>query len=90
MMKKNNLLSEIDKTTAYIENVMNNEKKGGLKDLIADLDRLKLKVVDDDLFNNPLRGFPRKYAEMYNDYLHPITNVLDKMEKSVDSYLEAN
>ncbi|YCH31207.1 hypothetical protein M1D48_03875 [Erwinia sp. D4-22] len=89
-MKKLNLLSEIDKATAYIENVMNNEKKGGLKDLIADLDRVKLKVVDDDLFNNPLRGFPRKYAEMYNDYLHPITGVLNNIEKSVDSYLGAN
>ncbi|MGD8107985.1 hypothetical protein ACQE32_15240 [Pantoea sp. FN0302] len=27
IMKKFNLLSEIDKATAYIENVMNNEKK---------------------------------------------------------------
>ncbi|MGD8164542.1 hypothetical protein [Pantoea sp. FN0307] len=89
-MNKFDLLSEIDKTTVYIDNVMDNEKKGGLKDLIADLDRLKLKVVDDDLLNNPLRGFPRKYAEMYNDYLHPITGVLDNIEKSVDSYLGAN
>ena len=38
----------------------------------------------------PLRGFPRKYAEMYKDYLHPITDVLSSIEKSVDIYLESN
>ncbi|MGX5108445.1 hypothetical protein ACWKYD_06535 [Enterobacter cloacae] len=89
-MEKNNLLNEIDKASVYIENIMNSENKGGLKELIADLDKLKLKVVDNTLVNNPLRGFPRRYAEMYNDYLHPITDVLDNVEKSVDSYLETN
>ncbi|HIC2038399.1 hypothetical protein ABG794_00730 [Enterobacter soli] len=89
-MEKNNLLNEIDKTSVYIDKIMNSENKGGLKELIADLDKLKLKVVDNTLVNNPLRGFPRRYAEMYNDYLHPITDILDNIEKSVDSYLETN
>ncbi|ELP22898.1 hypothetical protein F385_4147 [Pantoea agglomerans 299R] len=40
--------------------------------------------------NNPLRGFPRRYAEMYNDYLHAITDVMSKIEKSVDAYLDSN
>ncbi|MCK7430519.1 hypothetical protein [Enterobacter chengduensis] len=89
-MEKNNLLNEIDKASVYIENIMNSENKGGLKELIVDLDKLKLKVVANALVNNPLRGFPRRYAEMYNDYLHPITDVLDNVEKSVDSYLETD
>ena len=89
-MEKNNLLNEIDKTSVYIDKIMNSENKGGLKELIADLDKLKLKVVDNTLVNNPLRDFPRRYAEMYNDYLHPITDILDNIEKSVDSYLETN
>lgn len=89
-MEKNNLLNEIDKASVYIETIMNSENKGGLKELIADLDKLKLKVVDNTLVNNPIRGFPRRYAEMYNDYLHPITDVLDNVEKSVDNYLETN
>ncbi|KAA8993831.1 hypothetical protein FJU30_26445 [Affinibrenneria salicis] len=89
-MKKNEVLIEIDKARAYIENVMINEKKGGLKELIDDLERLKSKITNNALVNNPLRGFPRRYAEMYNDYLHPITNFLDNIEKSVDSYLKTN
>lgn len=38
-------------------------------------------------FNNSLREFPRKYAEMYNDYFYPVTNILRKIEKFVDLYL---
>ncbi len=89
-MEKNNLLNKINKASVYIENIMNSENKGGLKELIADLDKLKLTVIDNTLVNNPLRGFPRRYAEMYNDYLHPITDVLENVEKSVDRYLETN
>ncbi|WP_231877693.1 MULTISPECIES: hypothetical protein [unclassified Erwinia] len=47
-----------------------------------------MKVINNEINNNPLRGFARRYAEMYNDYLNPITDVLDRMEKAVDSYLE--
>lgn len=89
-MQKKDLLREIDIAYTYIEKVMNAENKGGLKELVADLDRLKLKVIDNALVINPLRGFPRKYAEMYKDYLHPITEVLSSVEKSVDIYLESN
>ncbi|QGY29694.1 hypothetical protein [Pantoea cypripedii] len=89
-MDKNEILIEIDKVFDYIENIMKSENKGALKALLDDLKRLKNKVMDDSLVNNPLKGFPRRYAEMYNDYLHPITNVLDKMEKYVDIYLDTN
>lgn len=87
---KKDLLNEINIASAYIEKVMNDENKGGLKELISDLVRLKMKVIDNALVINPLRGFPRKYAEMYKDYLHPINNVLSNIEKYVDIYLESN
>ncbi|MEB6336575.1 hypothetical protein [Serratia rhizosphaerae] len=89
-MKKNDLLIEIDRTINYIKKTIENENKGSLKELIIDLERLKSKIYDNTLINNPLRGFPRRYSEMYNDYLHPITNILDSIEKSVDKYLETN
>ncbi|AUX92288.1 hypothetical protein [Mixta gaviniae] len=86
-MEKDKLLIEIDKASAYIENVINSENKSDLRDLTFDLDRVRLRVINGSLRNNPLRGFPRKYAEMYNDYLHPITDVLSNIEKYVDLYL---
>lgn len=87
-MKKNNLLNEIDKTSAYIENIIHSENKGNLKELLSDLSKLKSQLINNSLVNNPLRGFPRKYAEMYNDYLHPLTDVLSNIENSVDNYLK--
>jgi len=89
-MNKQELMVEIDKASSYIEQVMNNENKGGLKVFIDELKSLKVKVINNSLMNNPLRGFPRRYAEMYNDYLHTITDVMNKIEKSVDAYLDSN
>lgn len=87
-MNKKSLLSEIDKAIDNIEVVIRNERKEDLRNFINDLERLKAKVINNGIKNNPLRGFARRYAEMYNDYLNPITNVLDRMEKTVDNYLE--
>lgn len=87
-MDKKSLLSEIDKTINHIETVIKVEHKEGLQDFIYDLERLKLKVLDKGVKNNPIRGFARRYAEIYNDYLNPVTDVLDRMEKAVDFYLE--
>ncbi|MEN4913260.1 hypothetical protein [Erwinia amylovora] len=89
-MDKNEILSEIDKASNCVEALMNSEGKSGLKVFIDDLKKLKGKVLSNDLVNNPLRGFARRYAEMYSDYLNPITDVLDKIEKSVDDYLDTN
>lgn len=89
-MDKNELLSEIDKASNYVAALMNSEGKRGLKVFIDDLNKLKGKVLANDLVNNPLRGLARRYAEKYNDYLNPITDFLDKIEKSVDDYLDAN
>ncbi|KKB04922.1 hypothetical protein [Pantoea anthophila] len=89
-MNKQGLLVEIEKASSYIEVVMNNENKGGLIVFIDELKLLKVKVINNSLVNNPLRGFPRRYAEMYNDYLHTITDVMHKIEKSVDVYLDGN
>ncbi|MBW1212754.1 hypothetical protein KYI92_00040 [Pantoea allii] len=89
-MNKQELMVEIDKASSYIEQVMNSENKGGLKVFIDELKSLKVKVINNSLMNNPLRGFPRRYAEMYNDYLHTITDVMNKIEKSVDAYLDSN
>lgn len=61
-----------------------------MKVFIDELKALKVKVINNSLMNNPLRGFPRRYAEMYNDYLHTITDVMNKIEKSVDVYLTSN
>ncbi|WP_034912082.1 hypothetical protein [Erwinia sp. 9145] len=87
-MDKKTFLSEIDKTINNIEVVIKAERKEDLRNFIDDLERLKVKVINNEIKNNPLRGFARRYAEMYNDYLNPITDVLDRMEKAVDSYLE--
>ena len=87
-MDKIALLSEIDKTISHIEAVIQTEQKEGLRTFIDDLERLKIEVINNGIKNNPLRGFARRYAEMYNDYLNPVTDVLDRMEKSVDIYLE--
>jgi len=89
-MNKQELLVEIDKTSSYIEGVMNNENKGGLIVFIDELKLLKFRIMNNSIMNNPLRGFPRRYAEMYNDYLHTITDVMSKIEKSVDLYLDSN
>ncbi|KTR46827.1 hypothetical protein NS303_18270 [Pantoea ananatis] len=89
-MNKQELMVEIDKASSYIEQVMNNENKGGLRVFIDELKLVKVKVINNSLINNPLRGFPRRYAEMYNDYLHTITDVMNKIEKSVDVYLDSN
>lgn len=89
-MNKQKLLVEIDKTSSYIEGVMNGENKGRLIVFIDELKFLKVKVMNNSIMNNPLRGFPRRYAEMYNDYLHTITDVMSKIEKSVDLYLDSN
>lgn len=88
VLDKKSLLSETDKIIDDIEVVMKIERKEHLRTFINDLERLKAKVINNEIKNNPLRGFARRYAEMYNDYLHPITDVLDRMEKAVDSYLE--
>lgn len=69
---------------------MQNEKKRDLQVFINDLELLKKGVITNKIKNNPLRGFPRRYTEMYNDYLNPITDILDGMEKKVDVYLECN
>lgn len=87
-MDKIALFSEIDKTISYIEVVIKTERKEDLRVFICDLEKLKIKVMNDEVKNNPLRGFARRYAEMYNDYLNPITDVLDGMEKVVDIYLD--
>ncbi len=89
-MDKNEFLSEIDNASCHIEALMKSDGKSGLQVFIDDLKKLKKKVLNNDLVNNPLRGFARRYAEMYNDYLNPITDVLDKIEKSVDNYLDTN
>ncbi|WP_039660428.1 MULTISPECIES: hypothetical protein [Pantoea] len=89
-MNKQQLLVEIDKTSSYIEGVMNGENKGRLIVFIDELKLLKVKVMNNSIMNNPLRGFPRRYAEMYSDYLHAITDVMSKIEKSVDAYLDSN
>jgi hypothetical protein len=89
-MDKSELLSEIDKASNYVEALMNSEGKIDLKVFIDDLRKLKKRVLNNDLTNNPLKGFARRYAEMYSDYLNPITDVLDKIEKSVDNYLDTN
>lgn len=89
-MNKQELLVEIDKASSYIEGVMNDENKGGLIVFIDELKSLKVKIINNNLMNNPLRGFPRRHAEMYNDYLHTITDVMSKAEKSVDVYLDKN
>ncbi|MEB6533656.1 hypothetical protein MXM51_03725 [Pantoea stewartii] len=89
-MNKQELMAEIDKASSYIEQVMNKENKGGVKVFIDELKALKVKVINNSLMNNPLRGFPRRYAEMYNDYLHTIMDVMNKIEKSVDVYLTSN
>lgn len=87
-MDKKTLLSEIDKTISHVETVINVEHKEGLRGFINDLERLKLNIFDKEIKSNPIRGFARRYAEMYSDYLNPITDVLDRMEKTVDLYLE--
>jgi len=50
---------------------------------------LKVKLLNNEVKNNPLRGFARRYAEMYNHCLNPVTDVLDGMEKTVDIYLDS-
>ncbi|KAA8669633.1 hypothetical protein [Pantoea dispersa] len=87
-MYKKSLLSEIDKAIDDIESVIKNERKEDLRAFINDLEHLKVEVINNEIKSNVLRGFARRYAEMYNDYLNPITDVLDRMEKAVDSYLE--
>ncbi|WP_394515886.1 hypothetical protein E7738_17490 [Pantoea sp. SGAir0430] len=87
-MYKKSLLSEIDKAIDNIESVIKNERKEDLRAFINDLEHLKVEVINNEIKSNVLRGFVRRYAEMYNDYLNPITDVLDRMEKAVDSYLE--
>jgi len=87
-LDKKSLLSETDKTIDNIEVVMKIERKEHLRPFINDLEHLKAKFINNEIKNNPLRGFARRYAEIYNDYLNPITDVLDRMEKAVDSYLE--
>lgn len=87
-MYKKSLLSEIDKAIDNIESVIKNERKEDLRAFINDLKHLKVEVINNEIKSNVLRGFARRYAEMYNDYLNPITDVLDRMEKAVDSYLE--
>lgn len=88
LLEKITLLSEIEETITNIKMVMNADQKGDLQILISELERLKVNVNGNKIKNNPLRGFPRRYAEMYNDYLNPITDVLDRIERAVDSYLE--
>ncbi|MEB5972977.1 hypothetical protein ACWXVW_11140 [Pantoea dispersa] len=87
-MYKKSLLSEIYIAIDNIETVIKNERKEDLRAFINDLENLKVEVINDEVKSNILRGFARRYADMYNDYLNPITNVLDRMEKAVDSYLE--
>lgn len=88
-MDKTALLSEIDNTINHIEMIIKTEHKEDLRTFIDDLERLKIKVLNNEVKNNPLRGFARRYAEMYNDYLNPVTDVLDGMEKAVDIYLDS-
>ncbi|WP_405423977.1 hypothetical protein [Pantoea stewartii] len=57
-MNKQELMAEIDKASSYIEQVMNNENKGGVQVFIDELKALKVKVINNSLMNNPLRGFP--------------------------------
>ncbi|MEB6222038.1 hypothetical protein [Pantoea anthophila] len=87
-MEKITLLSEVEKTINNIKMIMNADHKGDLQILIGELERLKANIIGNKIKNNPLRGFSRRYAEMYNDYLNPITDVLDRIERAVDSYLE--
>ena len=87
-MDKKELLSEIDRTIFYIETVIKKENKKSLIVFVNDLDKLKAKVIANEVNRNPLKGFARRYAEIYSDYLHPITDILYKAEKSVDLYLD--
>lgn len=86
-MDKQYLLNEIERASVCIHSLVSVENKYNLKVFISELDRLKLRVIDGSLMVNPLRGFPRRYAEMYNDYLHPISDILYTIEKLGDEYL---
>ncbi|PHM69406.1 hypothetical protein [Xenorhabdus kozodoii] len=86
-MDKEKLMSEIDKAIEWMEDEKKNNKNQ-LKVMIDLFKRTKEKIVKNELLRNEIRGSARMYVEMYSDYMNPMLNYLDYVEKNIDEFLK--
>ncbi|WP_338803667.1 hypothetical protein WDV76_16595 [Xenorhabdus griffiniae] len=86
-MDKEILISEIDKAIEWMEKEKNNNKNQ-LQGMISLFEKTKVKIIKNELLRNEIRGSARMYVEMYNDYMNPMLNYLDYVEKNIDEFLK--
>ncbi|WP_445493700.1 hypothetical protein [Photorhabdus sp. SF281] len=89
-MNKKTLLLEMENAIKLMENEKINNNKGKLQAIIDLFERAKIRINNNNLKFNAIRGAARMYAEMYSDYMNPIPEYLYHVEKKMDKFLEEN
>ncbi|TDB40832.1 hypothetical protein [Photorhabdus khanii] len=89
-MNKKELLLKIEHAIKLMKDEKVNKNKGKLQEIIDSFERAKIRLNNNELTFNAVRGAARIYADIYGYHTDIIPECLYDVEKRMDEFLKEN